>query len=612
MRSVGLDWLMARAAGSPAVKVAIIDGPVDTGHPDFDGRPWLGPADGGGACAMNTSLACGHGTFVAGLLAAGREAAAPGICPGCGFLLRPIFCEAQDFGQCPAVTTEDLANALLEVIGQGAQVVNLSLGLKDDGSFFAAPLRRVYDHARERGVLIVGAAGNQGVSRANALFGHPWIIPVAAAGPDGRPIEASNVDPAGLLAPGSDVAGLKAGGGGTTMSGTSVAAPFVTGTLALLKTLFPQATADELRAAVLGARGPGAAQAGPPPWLDARKAYQHLLDLYPTQTRGRGTMEFQRLAHDSNPAGGMAQTLPRQHEIIPQACGCGGADPRRCTCTGNKLAPMGQGGGYVYALGSIRPEFTDEGLRKEFEFAARSIGKSEQDHYGVFGYKDPGGGAQRFFYIAEQMVWVMSIGETDTYVLRPRSNFELAELVEAIKPNAASVENNLSIAIGPLGPLSSPAESGGLQLPTVLCNQLFHGFTLADVAQKLANSSDLEIESIRQVMQAIELKPNAGDTDDRRAMNYIAFRYPDVYKKTQELLKAAGTRMGTSNSGGNYSLLNIKTEAQAGGGGRRLVNVIFNYQQNDTGMQRSLYTQVDVTGQFPFVSSAFRDYIASP
>jgi len=94
---------MALSGGSRDVRVAVIDGPVDTGHADFAGGQWLAAADGGGACRRAESLACGHGTFVAGVLAADRRGSAPGICPGCAFLLRPIFCEDADFNRCPVV-----------------------------------------------------------------------------------------------------------------------------------------------------------------------------------------------------------------------------------------------------------------------------------------------------------------------------------------------------------------------------------------------------------------------------------------------------------------------------------------------------------------------------
>ena len=51
------------------------------------------PARLAGKCARSSSRACQHGTFVAGMLASRHGSAAPGICPDCTLLLRPIFAE---------------------------------------------------------------------------------------------------------------------------------------------------------------------------------------------------------------------------------------------------------------------------------------------------------------------------------------------------------------------------------------------------------------------------------------------------------------------------------------------------------------------------------------
>ena len=463
---------MALSQGSKTIKVALVDGPLDIGHPAFGQILWKRQA----ACRNPASLACGHGTFVGGVLAF--------ICPQCTFLARPIFCEETDFNRCPLVTTADLAKALVAVIDDGADIVNLSVGLKDHAEFYAAPLRRVYDYARERGVLIVGAAGNQGIDGVNPLFAHDWVISVGAAGPDGLPVETSNRDAAGLLAPGLEVQGLAAGGGTQRMSGTSVATPFVTGTLALLKALFPAATAEELRSAVLGPRRTGAVSPAAPPLLNAHKAYLNLLELYPNQPRVRQIMDSQQMAHeqsnstlvDTSPSLGQVETngMPQKTQVVPQSCGCGGSDPSQCSCKDKTIMPMSRGGGYVYALGAIRPVFPDEGLKKEFEFAAMSMKVSETDYYKVFSYQEANSGFRKYQYIAEQVVWVMDIAETDTYIVAPRSNYELGELIKSLEVKTTTMEDDLHLLIGIVGPTSSPEQTGGLQLPIVLCNQLFY------------------------------------------------------------------------------------------------------------------------------------------
>src|SRR5262245_44456339 len=67
------------------------------------------------------SVACLHGTFVAGILCAPRGSAAPAICPRCTLLVRPIFLEtASASGQMPSATPDALAAAMIETIEAGA------------------------------------------------------------------------------------------------------------------------------------------------------------------------------------------------------------------------------------------------------------------------------------------------------------------------------------------------------------------------------------------------------------------------------------------------------------------------------------------------------------
>lgn len=178
-----------------------------------------------------------------------------GICPQSPLLVRPIFCEASDLNQCPTVTPKDLAGAVQETVDAGAKIINLSLGLDNSAVNHHPSLSDSVDYAFRKGVLMVAAAGNHGRIGHIPLFDHPWVIPVGACDEQGKVMSSSNLGPSlgkrGLLAPGANITSAAPSGGYTTMSGTSVAAPFVTGTIALLWALFPQATAEQIRTAIL-------------------------------------------------------------------------------------------------------------------------------------------------------------------------------------------------------------------------------------------------------------------------------------------------------------------------------------------------------------------------
>src|SRR5689334_20762712 len=132
---VALAPLMDRSVGSPEVVIGLIDGPVATDHPGFEGATLRTLRDAApGRCAIGgagSGAACAHGTAVAGVLAAARGADAHGICPGCPVVVRPIFSEpapsmAGDGAATPAATPEELAAAVVDCVDAGARLLNVS------------------------------------------------------------------------------------------------------------------------------------------------------------------------------------------------------------------------------------------------------------------------------------------------------------------------------------------------------------------------------------------------------------------------------------------------------------------------------------------------------
>src|SRR4051794_30697438 len=115
LQLVKLGALMERTSGRPEVTIGLIDGPVIIRHPDLEsGRLRELPAANGAACTLADSTACLHGTFVAGVLSAKRNSAAPAICPDCTLLIRAIFAEASGArDSLPSATPQELAAAIV-------------------------------------------------------------------------------------------------------------------------------------------------------------------------------------------------------------------------------------------------------------------------------------------------------------------------------------------------------------------------------------------------------------------------------------------------------------------------------------------------------------------
>jgi subtilisin family serine protease len=292
---VRLRSLMNISSGSPDITIGLIDGPVDLSHPALQESKIRAVKEYQlAACKNATSIACRHGTFIAGILCAKRGLDAPAICPGCTLLLRPIFTDQtltdnnsnnnknnEVLLLFPSTTPEELSDAIIELVDGGARIINLSLGLSTSSLMTYPKLQEAYDYARQHRVIIVASSGNQGYIGGISLLHNEWIIPVAASDEYGRLDPMSNFGPSvgsrGLMAPGTNVTSTSSGGGYVKMSGTSFAAPFVTGTLALLWSVFPTTSAADLVRCVRAGSSDRRHRSITPPLLNVEAVY-HVLE----------------------------------------------------------------------------------------------------------------------------------------------------------------------------------------------------------------------------------------------------------------------------------------------------------------------------------------------
>lgn len=273
---------MQITTGRAETRVALIDGPVATGHPELSSANLIEVANQtGGSCKLANSAACRHGTFVAGILAAKRGSEAPAICPACTLLVRPIFPETTPANSpVPSATPDDLAAAIIECVNAGAHVINLSAAIQDPTWRGERRLNEALNYAAQSGVIVVAAAGNQGSVGSSVITRHPWVIPVTASDLMGRSLSYSNVGNSigrrGLSAPGTGIISLDVSGRTNTFVGTSAAAPFVTGAIALLLSVFPNAKATVVKQVITAPVGTRRTTVVPP-LMNASAAYQAML-----------------------------------------------------------------------------------------------------------------------------------------------------------------------------------------------------------------------------------------------------------------------------------------------------------------------------------------------
>lgn len=265
------------------VVVANLDTGVDVTHPSLAAQFRGGAHSWFDAFAQHPTPVDlnGHGTWTMGVMVG----ADVGVAPGAQWIAAKVF---NDQGATTATAIHRAFQWLLDPDGDpttddAPDVVNNSWAWSVPGCFreFEADLRAL----RAAGIVVVFAAGNLGPSTATSTSpaNYPDTFSVGApdTGSSSRGPSAcdGNVYP-DVVAPGQGINTTDLSGGYASVSGTSLSAPHVSGTFALLKSAFPAASVDDLEAAVqlsavdLGLPGPddefGAGQ------VDARAAWERL------------------------------------------------------------------------------------------------------------------------------------------------------------------------------------------------------------------------------------------------------------------------------------------------------------------------------------------------
>lgn len=195
-----------------------------------------------------------HGTHVAGIIGAVRGGGAvEGIAPAVQIMAVRAVPNGDE-------RDKDIANAIRYAVDKGASIINMSFGKSYSPGKSAVDAAASY--AESKGVLMIHAAGNDGenidvkpsfpspVLEDNSRIAN-WIEVGASSwkGLDELSASFSNYGKArvDLFAPGVDILSTVPGGGTERLSGTSMAAPVVSGVAALLMSYFPALSAHDIK-----------------------------------------------------------------------------------------------------------------------------------------------------------------------------------------------------------------------------------------------------------------------------------------------------------------------------------------------------------------------------
>jgi subtilisin family serine protease len=223
-----------RLARGDNVIVAVIDSEIDLNHPDLAGVVTTRFDAGCGATTPDV-----HGTGMAGAIAAHRNLM--GVAPNVKII---ALCAFGGDAASAESTSIKIIKGLDYAIEQGARVINMS---------FVGPLdpaiAQALQIAREKGIVLIGAAGNAGPDSPPLYPGaDPNVIAVTATDDHDRLFNRANQGKyIAVAAPGVDILVPAPNNSIQLITGTSVATAHVSGVAALLIAQNPKRTPDDVR-----------------------------------------------------------------------------------------------------------------------------------------------------------------------------------------------------------------------------------------------------------------------------------------------------------------------------------------------------------------------------
>ncbi|MDE0582743.1 S8 family serine peptidase [Planococcus sp. A6] len=229
-RLIGSESAWDKTTGKADVLVAIIDDGFDLLHPDLKGRivsPYNIITGKPGSVSVEI-----HGTHVAGLIAGNmdNELFGVGVAPSTSIMPIDVFDGEDGF-------ISDVAAGVYHAVDNGADIINMSLVAYSDTNV----LREAVQYAHSKNVLVVAAAGNDGISSPYYPAAYQEVLSVASTDAADKRSDFSNFGKTiDIAAPGTGVFSIFPDESFGGMDGTSMSTPIVSGAAALLKANEPK------------------------------------------------------------------------------------------------------------------------------------------------------------------------------------------------------------------------------------------------------------------------------------------------------------------------------------------------------------------------------------
>jgi hypothetical protein len=171
-------------------------------------------------------------------------------------------------------------------------------------------------------------------------------------------------------------------------------------------------------------------------------------------------------------------------------------------------------------------------------------------------------------------------------------------LIEAVRPTPDP--GDVDVVVGVRGPIASPQMCNGLMVPIVAFDQIY-SFDRQSLLGAIPKPEQVSAKAFAPAAaelfdRVMQMADNAGGTDEHRALNYLAVRYPAIYANAAESF------------GRNACLSAVETRLSPLSGTRKVAEVIFSYTNRNTDVIEKSFVRVDVTEEFPFLVTKISPY----
>jgi hypothetical protein len=263
------------------------------------------------------------------------------------------------------------------------------------------------------------------------------------------------------------------------------------------------------------------------------------------------------------------------------------------TCAGRPQPSIS----YVYALGRVEARFPRLSLEKEFAQVtgrAETAGLTDRETL----HKVLTQPQNR--YLVRQLCWVLTVEGLETYILQPRDPGDYDLLLDALRP--APRPTDVDVVIGVRGPIAPPEFCNGLMVPIIILSQLY-SFDVDSLLKSIPRPKEIPEKEFAKAAEELftrimQMADNAGASDEHRALNYLAVRYPVIYARAAEEF------------GRGSALTSVEVLPSRLSTTRKIVEVIFSYTSRTTDFTERSFVRVDVTEEFPFLVTKMSPYYA--